>query len=173
MGTLSDSSYIFSQHKQALSYPIPTSEAVHSLSKTASVFSGTLCPTLCRTRLKHLGLIPSLLTDLSAAHPGYKHSLPAYCSFCSCYDQNLKGLSRTAALILVQSAERARQGRLRATFMREIRKEEERDRRIWENGQQKFSRDQGAIVIQKVTVGDRKKEGQGRSSLSVRAGHSD
>jgi hypothetical protein len=41
--------------------------------------------------------------------------------------------------------------------MREIRKEEERDRRIWENGQQKFSRDQGAIVIQKVTVSGRKK----------------
>uniref|UniRef100_A0A8C6HCC8 IQ motif containing with AAA domain 1 like n=1 Tax=Mus spicilegus TaxID=10103 RepID=A0A8C6HCC8_MUSSI len=67
--------------------------------------------------------------------------------------ENLQGLSRTAALILVQSAERARQGRLRATFMREIRKEEERDRRIWENGQQKFSRDQGAIVIQKVWKG--------------------
>ncbi|EDL03111.1 RIKEN cDNA 4931409K22, isoform CRA_a [Mus musculus] len=67
--------------------------------------------------------------------------------------ENLRGLSRTAALILVQSAERARQGRLRATFMREIRKEEERDRRIWENGQQKFSRDQGAIVIQKVWKG--------------------
>ncbi|GAB1289471.1 IQ and AAA domain-containing protein 1-like [Apodemus speciosus] len=67
--------------------------------------------------------------------------------------ENLRGLSRTEALILVQSAERARQGRLRATFMREIRKEEERDRRIRENGRQKFSQDQGAIVIQKVWKG--------------------
>ncbi|XP_028630587.1 IQ and AAA domain-containing protein 1-like isoform X2 [Grammomys surdaster] len=67
--------------------------------------------------------------------------------------ENIRGLTRTEALILVQSAERARQGRLRATFMREIRKEEERDRRIRENGRQKFSQDQGAIVIQKVWKG--------------------
>ncbi|XP_034375309.1 IQ and AAA domain-containing protein 1-like [Arvicanthis niloticus] len=67
--------------------------------------------------------------------------------------ENLRVLSRTEALIIVQSAERARQGRLRATFMREIRKEEERDRRIRENGRQKFSQDQGAIVIQKVWKG--------------------
>lgn len=64
-------------------------------------------------------------------------------------------MSRTEALIIVQSAERARQGRLRATFMREIRKEEERDRKIRENGRQKISQDQGAIVIQKVALGDR------------------
>nr|Q6AXQ7.2 RecName: Full=IQ and AAA domain-containing protein 1-like; AltName: Full=Protein IQCA1P1 [Rattus norvegicus] len=67
--------------------------------------------------------------------------------------ENLRGMSRTEALIIVQCAERARQGRLRATFMREIRKEEERDRRIRENGRQKFSQDQGAIVIQKVWKG--------------------
>lgn len=41
--------------------------------------------------------------------------------------------------------------------MREIRKEEERDRRIRENGRQKFSQDQGAIVIQKVTRGAKTK----------------
>ncbi|XP_057647197.1 IQ and AAA domain-containing protein 1-like [Chionomys nivalis] len=67
--------------------------------------------------------------------------------------ENFRGMSRTEALILVQSAERARQGRLRATFMREIRKEEERDRKIREDGRQKFSQDQGAIVIQKVWKG--------------------
>ncbi|XP_040593044.1 IQ and AAA domain-containing protein 1-like isoform X2 [Mesocricetus auratus] len=66
---------------------------------------------------------------------------------------NFRGMSRTEALIIVQSAERARQGRLRATFMREIRKEEERDRKIRENGRQKISQDQGAIVIQKVWKG--------------------
>uniref|UniRef100_A0A8C8T966 IQ motif containing with AAA domain 1 like n=1 Tax=Peromyscus maniculatus bairdii TaxID=230844 RepID=A0A8C8T966_PERMB len=67
--------------------------------------------------------------------------------------ESFRGMGRTEALILVQSAERARQGRLRATFMREIRKEEERDKRIRENGRQKFSQDQGAIVIQKVWKG--------------------
>ncbi|XP_036036159.1 IQ and AAA domain-containing protein 1-like [Onychomys torridus] len=67
--------------------------------------------------------------------------------------ESFRGMGRTEALILVQSAERARQGRLRATFMREIRKEEERDKRIRENERQKFSQDQGAIVIQKVWKG--------------------
>ncbi|KAK7821856.1 hypothetical protein U0070_004820 [Myodes glareolus] len=67
--------------------------------------------------------------------------------------ENFRGMSRTEALILVQSAERARQGRLRAIFMREIRKEEERDRKNREDGRQKFSQDQGAIVIQKVWKG--------------------
>ncbi|KAL6081708.1 hypothetical protein STEG23_005615 [Scotinomys teguina] len=67
--------------------------------------------------------------------------------------ESFRGMSRTEALILVQSAERARQGRLRATFMREIRKEEERDRRIREDGRQKFSQHQGAIIIQKVWKG--------------------
>ncbi|XP_052577466.1 IQ and AAA domain-containing protein 1-like [Peromyscus californicus insignis] len=67
--------------------------------------------------------------------------------------ESFRGMGRTEALILVQSAERARQGRLRATFMREIRKEEERDKRTRENGRQKFSQDQGAIVIQKVWKG--------------------
>lgn len=75
-------------------------------------------------------------------------------------------MSRTEALILVQSAERARQGRLRATFMREIRKEEERDRKIREDGRQKFSQDQGALVIQKVFNPEWQKKGQGRLSPS-------
>ncbi|XP_017657188.1 IQ and AAA domain-containing protein 1-like [Nannospalax galili] len=67
--------------------------------------------------------------------------------------ENFPVMSRTEAIILVQSAERARQGRLRATFTREIQKEEERDRRIREDGWQKISQDQGAIVIQKVWKG--------------------
>ncbi|KAJ1063221.1 hypothetical protein K5549_013086 [Capra hircus] len=62
-------------------------------------------------------------------------------------------LSRTEAIMLLQKAERARQGRLRATFMREIRKEEERDRKIWEEGRFKFSQDEAAITIQKVWKG--------------------
>uniref|UniRef100_A0A8C0W842 ATPase AAA-type core domain-containing protein n=1 Tax=Castor canadensis TaxID=51338 RepID=A0A8C0W842_CASCN len=56
-------------------------------------------------------------------------------------------------LLPLQSAERARQGRLRATLMREIRKEEERDQRIREDGRHRFSSDQGAVIIQKVWKG--------------------
>ncbi|XP_003501340.1 IQ and AAA domain-containing protein 1-like [Cricetulus griseus] len=80
--------------------------------------------------------------------------------------ENLRGMSRTEALILVQSAERARQGRLRATFMREIRKEEEHDKKVRENGRQRFSQDQGALVIQKVWKGylQRKRIAQDRRS---------
>uniref|UniRef100_A0A8D2B073 IQ motif containing with AAA domain 1 like n=1 Tax=Sciurus vulgaris TaxID=55149 RepID=A0A8D2B073_SCIVU len=63
------------------------------------------------------------------------------------------GMNRTDAIILIQTAERARQGRLRATFMREIRKEEERDRKIREEGHQRFTQDQGAVIIQKVWKG--------------------
>lgn len=66
-------------------------------------------------------------------------------------------MGRTEAIILVQSAERARQGRLRATFMKEIKREEERDRKSPDNGQRKYSQDQGATVIQKVTLGGRKR----------------
>ncbi|XP_021515421.1 IQ and AAA domain-containing protein 1-like [Meriones unguiculatus] len=69
------------------------------------------------------------------------------------HQEALGKMGRTEAIILVQSAERARQGRLRATFMREIKKEEERDRKSQDIGQRKFSQDQGAIVIQKVWKG--------------------
>lgn len=74
-------------------------------------------------------------------------------------------MPRTEAIILVQSAERARQGRLRATLMREIRKEEERDQRIREDGRHRFSSDQGAVIIQKVTWAPWE-ECQGRASSS-------
>ncbi|XP_011728118.2 IQ and AAA domain-containing protein 1-like isoform X1 [Macaca nemestrina] len=63
------------------------------------------------------------------------------------------GMHRTEAILLVQKAERARQGRLRATFMREIRRDEEQDRRIREDGWHKFSQCQAAITIQKVWKG--------------------
>nr|XP_021548477.1 IQ and AAA domain-containing protein 1-like [Neomonachus schauinslandi] len=62
-------------------------------------------------------------------------------------------MHRTEAIILLQRAERARQGRLRATFMREIRKEEESDRKIREDSWHKFNQDQAAITIQKVWKG--------------------
>ncbi|KAG8506149.1 IQ and AAA domain-containing protein 1-like, partial [Galemys pyrenaicus] len=58
-------------------------------------------------------------------------------------------LSRTEAIIILQKTERARQGRLRAAFMQEIRREEERDRRILEEGRYRFSQDSAAIIIQK------------------------
>lgn len=65
--------------------------------------------------------------------------------------QGFPEMHRTEAIILLQRAERARQGRLRATFMREIRREEERDRKIREDGWHKFDQDQAAVTIQKVT----------------------
>lgn len=60
-------------------------------------------------------------------------------------------MSRTEAIILLQTAERARQGRIRANFIREIRREEERDRKMKESGRPKFNQDQAAITIQKVS----------------------
>uniref|UniRef100_A0A8C5KFY0 IQ motif containing with AAA domain 1 like n=1 Tax=Jaculus jaculus TaxID=51337 RepID=A0A8C5KFY0_JACJA len=67
--------------------------------------------------------------------------------------ESFQGMSRTEAIIVVQTAERARQGRLRATFMKEIRKEEERDRKIREEGRRRVTQDQGAVAIQKVWKG--------------------
>lgn len=67
-------------------------------------------------------------------------------------------MHRTNAIILLQSAERARQGRLRAAFMREIRREEERDQKMREDGRHKFSQDQAAITIQKVTPSAQEEE---------------
>ncbi|XP_054449406.1 IQ and AAA domain-containing protein 1-like [Pteronotus mesoamericanus] len=62
-------------------------------------------------------------------------------------------ISRADAITLLQTAERARQGRLRAAFVREIQREEERNRKMREGGRPKFSQDQAAITIQKVWKG--------------------
>ncbi|XP_048193710.1 LOW QUALITY PROTEIN: IQ and AAA domain-containing protein 1-like [Perognathus longimembris pacificus] len=62
-------------------------------------------------------------------------------------------MQKVEAILVVQRAERARQGRLRARFMREIRKEEERERKSREEGQPRFSRDEAALLIQKVWKG--------------------
>ncbi|XP_012589319.1 PREDICTED: IQ and AAA domain-containing protein 1-like [Condylura cristata] len=67
--------------------------------------------------------------------------------------ESYPGMSRTEAIIILQKTERARQGRLRAAFMREIRKDEERDRRILEEGRFKFSQDGAAVIIQKLWKG--------------------
>ncbi|XP_007536695.1 IQ and AAA domain-containing protein 1-like [Erinaceus europaeus] len=67
--------------------------------------------------------------------------------------ESFPGIHRTDAIILLQRAERARQGRLRATFMREIRREEERDQRIRMEGRYRFTQDQAALTIQKVWKG--------------------
>ncbi|KAM5303199.1 IQ and AAA domain-containing protein 1-like [Glossophaga mutica] len=69
------------------------------------------------------------------------------------FQESVPEMSRTEAIILLQTAERARQGRIRANFLRDIRREEERDRKIKEGGQLKFSQDQAAITIQKVWKG--------------------
>lgn len=74
-------------------------------------------------------------------------------------------MHRTEAIILLQRAERARQGRLRATFMREIRKEEERDRRARELSRRKFNQDQAALTVQKV-IPRAQEDGLGRVTSS-------
>ncbi|XP_006873767.1 PREDICTED: putative IQ and AAA domain-containing protein 1-like [Chrysochloris asiatica] len=63
------------------------------------------------------------------------------------------GIHRTEAIILLQRAERARQGRLRAKFMREIRREEDRDRKSREDGRHKYTPAQASVIIQKVWKG--------------------
>ncbi len=57
-------------------------------------------------------------------------------------------LTLERAIKIIQVAERARQGRLRAKFMREIHRDSERQRRAEE--QEAVSTDQAAVCIQKV-----------------------
>ncbi|XP_054846965.1 IQ and AAA domain-containing protein 1-like [Eublepharis macularius] len=62
-------------------------------------------------------------------------------------------MPREEAVRLIQAAERMRQGRLRARFMWEIRRDEERERRARESGLQEPDRQQAAVCIQKVWKG--------------------
>ncbi|XP_048366495.1 IQ and AAA domain-containing protein 1-like [Sphaerodactylus townsendi] len=62
-------------------------------------------------------------------------------------------MPREEAVRLIQMAERMRQGRLRARFMREIRRDEERERKARESGQREPDRVQAALCIQKVWKG--------------------
>lgn len=152
--------HLFSQDRQVLPYLSPTTEcslAIPSLLQDCLCipWSPPAAGQISSSSDRVLGIHPRLLTSRL---PILGTSLPhVFLIFCPCYGQNLRGMSRTEALILVQSAERARQGRLRATFMREIRKEEEHDKKVRENGRQRFSQDQGALVIQKVTLGGRER----------------
>lgn len=54
------------------------------------------------------------------------------------------------AIRIIQIHERARQGRLRARFMREIRQQEERERQALTRGAPTLDPDVAAIRIQKV-----------------------
>jgi hypothetical protein len=56
------------------------------------------------------------------------------------------------AIRLIQVHERARQGRLRAKFMREIRVQEERERNAANRGAPTLDPDVAAIRIQKVCL---------------------
>ncbi|XP_057360971.1 IQ and AAA domain-containing protein 1-like [Manis pentadactyla] len=96
-------------------------------------------------------------------------------------EERFPEMHQTEAIILLQRAERARQGRLRATFMRETQKEEEQDWKIQEGGQHTFSRDEAAVTMQKVwrgylqrkrTMQDRRTEMEfiGMACPSFRAG---
>lgn len=59
-------------------------------------------------------------------------------------------MSMEEALRIIQVHERARQGRLRAKFMREIRLQEERERMVANRGAPTMDADVAAVRIQKV-----------------------
>ncbi|XP_061443009.1 IQ and AAA domain-containing protein 1-like isoform X7 [Rhineura floridana] len=59
------------------------------------------------------------------------------------------GMPREEAVRLIQMAERMRQGRLRARFMWEIRRDEERERKVRESGLSEPNRELAATCIQK------------------------
>ncbi|XP_013360027.1 PREDICTED: IQ and AAA domain-containing protein 1-like [Chinchilla lanigera] len=122
-----------------------------------------LCETHCLDRvLQDLALTPA---DLEVPIPKYfqleqpstvkewHQKLAEILSRMEVTQESPPGMLRTEAVILVQSTERARQGRLRAAFMREIRREEERDRKVREDRRPKISQDQAALIIQKVWKG--------------------
>ncbi|XP_066093644.1 IQ and AAA domain-containing protein 1-like [Saccopteryx bilineata] len=62
-------------------------------------------------------------------------------------------MDRTEAIILLQTAERARQGRIRATFVQEIRRQEEWDRKMREGEWHNLNQDQAVVAVQKVWKG--------------------
>ncbi|XP_063003630.1 IQ and AAA domain-containing protein 1-like [Elgaria multicarinata webbii] len=62
-------------------------------------------------------------------------------------------MPREEAVRLIQMAERMRQGRLRARFMWEIRRDEERERKVREGGIFEPNREMAAICIQKIWKG--------------------
>nr|XP_020655908.1 IQ and AAA domain-containing protein 1-like [Pogona vitticeps] len=62
-------------------------------------------------------------------------------------------MPREEAVRLIQMAERMRQGRLRARFMWEIRRDEERERRVRESGMSEPNRELAATCIQKIWKG--------------------
>ncbi|KAJ6666670.1 hypothetical protein lerEdw1_020394 [Lerista edwardsae] len=62
-------------------------------------------------------------------------------------------MPREEAVRLIQMAERMRQGRLRARFMWEIRRDEERERRVREGGLIEPNRDLAATCIQRIWKG--------------------
>ncbi|CAK8678578.1 unnamed protein product [Clavelina lepadiformis] len=68
-------------------------------------------------------------------------------------DKEAKKMSLDEAIRLVQIHERARQGRLRAKFMREIRLEEEREKLAAQRGAPTVDPDLAAVRIQKIWKG--------------------
>ncbi|KAM6168178.1 IQ and AAA domain-containing protein 1-like [Erethizon dorsatum] len=135
-----------------------------------------LCETHCLDRvLQDLMLTPADLEvpilkyfqlEQSSVVKEWQQKLAEILSRMTMTQESPPGMHRMEAIILVQSTERARQGRLRAAFMRKIRREEERDRKVGENKQHKFSQDEAAVVIQKVWKGrlQRKRTQQDRGA---------
>ena len=149
------------QDTEALPCPLPTSES--SLGNPWPLVAALMLPVTFQhqgrdrgTGLVHLDALgkpcpQDVFWGLVSQLPAWMQAVPHFLLLCPCSGQSFPVLPQTEAVILLQRAKRARQGRLRATFMREIRKEEERDRKIREEGRPRFSQDEAAIIIQKVT----------------------
>nr|XP_023688535.1 IQ and AAA domain-containing protein 1 [Paramormyrops kingsleyae] len=65
----------------------------------------------------------------------------------------VRSLNFEEAIKMIQVSERARQGRLRARFMKEIRQDEERQRRAKDRNKESTALDEAAVCIQKVWRG--------------------
>ncbi|XP_069502115.1 IQ and AAA domain-containing protein 1-like [Ambystoma mexicanum] len=70
----------------------------------------------------------------------------------------LREMPQEEAIRLIQIAERARQGRLRASFMRDIQREEARQKRIQAFSVTEEEREKAAVLIQKIWRGYRQRK---------------
>uniref|UniRef100_A0A8D0HBU7 IQ motif containing with AAA domain 1 like n=1 Tax=Sphenodon punctatus TaxID=8508 RepID=A0A8D0HBU7_SPHPU len=95
-----------------------------------------------RERAKALQERQAVLSDILTRMDPHRHLKP------------LRSIMlREEAVRMVQMAERMRQGRLRAKFMWEIHRDEERARKARESGAKELNQDQAAVCIQKVWKG--------------------
>jgi IQ and AAA domain-containing protein len=96
-------------------------------------------------RLKDLTLREKLITTLAANRDLERGQEEA--------EPDPQALSLDEAVRILQISERGRQGKQRAFFMREVRRQEELERRLKETGQAETDPEHAAVVIQKLFRG--------------------